>query len=306
MSESNRRQAFRPASGTALANSNGTAPGIDARLGDARIVLLPGPPHEMQSMFKEWVEPTLEQVDITGHRALIKAYGLGESNACEKLGSITDRDALPQVGTRVSESILSAFVKGRGAPEVAREIERRWWPYAFGTGSDTLESVLGELLHARSGTLATAESCTGGLLGGRVTGVAGSSAWYRGGVVTYTNELKSELLGVPGALIERMGAVSEQVAVVMAMEAARRFGASFALSSTGIAGPGGGTEQKPVGTVWIGACDASGERPHAWAKCFHFPGERERVRDRTVKSALQMLRLHVLSEEAPLLWEVDS
>lgn len=305
MSESNRRQAFRPVSGVVLANSNGTAPGIEARLGDSRVVLLPGPPHEMQSMFQEWIDPTLDQVDTTDCRALVKCYGIGESQACELLGSITDRDAEPQVGTRVSDSVLSAFVKGNGAPEVAGEIERCWRPYAFGMGSDTLESVLGELLRAGEKTLATAESCTGGLLGGRITAVAGSSAWYGGGVVTYTNELKDQLLGVGADLIERVGAVSEQVAVVMAMEAARRFGTSCALSTTGIAGPDGGTEDKPVGTVWIGVCDASGERPNAWAKCFHFPGERERVRDRTVKSALQMLRLHLLSEKAALLWEVN-
>ena len=155
-------------------------------------------------------------------------------------------------------------------------------------------------------TIATAESCTGGLIGGRLTEVAGSSSWYLGGAITYSNECKHRQLGVPTELIETHGAVSEQVAVVMAMEAARRFGADCALSTTGIAGPGGGTDDKPVGTVWIGLCVARGDRPLVLARRFVFPGDREWVRDRTVKSALQMMRLQLLGEEASLLWEADA
>jgi nicotinamide-nucleotide amidase len=303
LTESNRRQAQRPQGGRSLPNGNGTAPGIEARLGDCRVVLLPGPPHEMHPMFEAFVADTIARDTTREPTIAVHGYGLPESRAGELLDTLADRDAEPRVGIKVSWSVLSAHVRGTGVEPVASEIERRWHPYAYGRGEDTLESVVGGLLSERSATIATAESCTGGLIGGRITEVAGSSGWYDGGVVTYSNACKERLLGVPAPLIERCGAVSEEVAVVMAMEAARRFDASYALSTTGIAGPGGGTESKPVGTVWIGACDATGGQPKAWATRFEFPGDRVWVRDRTVKSALQILRLHLLNETAPLLWE---
>ncbi|MDG2031770.1 MAG: CinA family nicotinamide mononucleotide deamidase-related protein [Phycisphaerales bacterium] len=305
LSESNRRQAHRPEHARSLPNANGTAPGLEARLGDSRIVVLPGPPHEMHPMFESVIASGIEP--SADHEATIdiNGYGLPESRAAERLGPLLERDRDPLVGIKVSWSILTASVRGTGVEAVARAIERHWHPLAYGRGATTLEEVVGGLLEQQGSTIATAESCTGGLLGGRITEVPGSSGWYGGGVVTYSNECKQQLLGVPAELLERHGAVSEQVAVVMAMEAARRFGADYALSTTGIAGPGGGGEHKPVGTVWIGGCDTTGDHPNAWARRFVFPGDRTWVRDRTVKSALQMLRLHILGFESPLLWEAE-
>ena len=162
-----------------------------------------------------------------------------------------------------------------------------------------------EIATIKQMTISTAESCTGGLIGSAFTSVPGSSSTFVGGFLTYSNQLKNALLGISPDLIERTGAVSRDVALVMAMESARRLGSSFALATTGIAGPGGGTPDKPVGTVWIGLADASGGQPLATARQFRFPGTREQVRDRTVKAALQMLRLHLLGQEAVLLWEVE-
>ena len=305
LSDNNRRQAQRPEQARCLANANGTAPGLEARLGDCRIVILPGPPHEMQPMFEAVVASGIEPAADHEPTIDIHGYGLPESRAAELLGPLLDRDRKPLVGIKVSWSILTASVRGSGVEAVAEEIERLWHPLAYGRGESTLEGVVGGLLQQRGATIATAESCTGGLLGGRITEVPGSSDWYGGGVVTYSNACKHQLLGVPTELLERHGAVSEQVAVVMAMETARRFDADYALSTTGIAGPGGGSDRKPVGTVWIGGCDTTGELPHAWARRFVFPGDRTWVRDRTVKSALQMLRLRILGIDAPLLWESD-
>ncbi|MCH2144728.1 MAG: CinA family nicotinamide mononucleotide deamidase-related protein [Phycisphaerales bacterium] len=304
--ERNRRQVLRPVGGRCLPNDNGTAPGLEAVLDDCRVVVLPGPPHEMHPMFETHVADTLDSKGDAEVPVTINAYGLAESSAGDLLGELAARDASPLVGIRVSWSILAATIRGSGIEPVARQVEERWRPFAYGRDEQTLQEVVGGMLGARGATIATAESCTGGLIGGRITEVAGSSGWYGGGVVTYSNECKERLLGVPSELLERRGAVSEEVAVVMAMEAARRFGADYALSTTGIAGPGGGSEEKPVGTVWIGVCDTTAGHPRAWARRFRFPGDRTWVRDRTVKSALQMLRLHMLDASVPLIWEETS
>ena len=174
-----------------------------------------------------------------------------------------------------------------------------WAPYVFGKDEDTLECALGELLHDRSLTLASAESCSGGLVGWMVTQVAGSSGWYRGGWITYENQRKHEDLGVPLDTLDGQGAVSRATAEAMARGARERAGADLGVSTTGIAGPGGGNEEKPVGTVWIAVADADGVS----ARRFVFPGDRSGVRDRTAKAALQLVRFRVLGVDAPLLWE---
>ena len=299
----NLRQVFRPQSCTCIVNHEGTAPGIDGKFHDARVVLLPGPPHEMKAMFSDAVVPLLASAGAAKTRASVQAYGLAESRAAELISEHANREKTPLVAFKVADSVVRADLLGERSEEVATEIERAWHPFAFGRGETSLPSAVGSILAERQATVVTAESCTGGLLGGALSSVPGSSAFFRGGLTTYANEFKTALLGVPEGLLKDSGAVSEQVAVVMALEAARRLGASYALSTTGIAGPDGGTEEKPVGTVWVGVCDASGAHPIAFARLFQFPGDRNRVRDRTVKSALQLLRLHLLGEETPLLWE---
>ncbi len=300
----NLRQIMRPKGTSFLANENGTAPGIIARVSGASVVLLPGPPREMCAMFDRHVVPLLE--GDPRERATIRSFGLSESEAGERLGDLARRDSEPVVCFKVSDSVVQADVLGAGAAGVARRIEELWSPYAFGDELDTLPGVVGALLHERSFDVAVSESCTGGLLGGALTGVSGSSDFFRGGFLTYSNALKSSLLGVPDALFETVGAVSREVALLMALETARRLGTTYALSTTGIAGPSGGTEDKPVGTVWIGLCDTSGPQPVVVARRFCFSGDREQVRDRTVKASLQMLRHRMLDIEVPLLWEIGS
>ena len=299
----NLRQAQRPADGCCLSNHHGTAPGIKVELEGAVVLALPGPPHEMHSMFDQEVLPLLQ--GVPRESCSVQSFGIAESDAADRLGSLADRDRVPVICFKVSDSVVRADVHGPGAKQVADQVTEAWRPFAFGGRNETLPSVVVAELIERRATIATAESCTGGLIGAALTSVSGSSSCFIGGMLTYSNELKQSLLGVPEKLIERSGAVSRDVALVMAMESARRMGATFSLATTGIAGPGGGTAEKPVGTVWIGLCNAGGPQPLVLARQFRFPGTRDQVRDRTVKAALQILRLHLLGCEDRLLWEVD-
>ena len=299
----NLRQAQRPANGSCLPNHHGTAPGIKVDLENAVVLALPGPPHEMHSMFDQEVLPLLE--GVPRETCSVQSFGIAESDAADRLGSLADRDRVPVVCFKVSDSVVRADIHGPGATQVAEQVTEAWRPFAFGGLEQTLPSVVVSQLTERRATIATAESCTGGLIGAALTSVSGSSSCFVGGMLTYSNELKQSLLGVQSELIERSGAVSRDVALVMAMESARRLGTTFSLATTGIAGPGGGTAEKPVGTVWIGLCDTAGLQPLVIARQFRFPGNRDQVRDRTVKAALQILRLHLLGCEDRLLWEVD-
>ena len=298
----NLRQAQRPEDARCLANPNGTAPGIHASLAGTSVILLPGPPLEMQPMFESEVIPLLD--GTPRQSSSVQSFGIAESDAADRLGPLADRDRVPLVCFKVTDSVVRADIHGDGAKDVAQQVAKAWHPFAFGGLEDSLASVVIDLLSQRGHTVATAESCTGGLLGSALTSVAGSSSCFLGGFLTYSNQLKGSLLGIPAEMIERSGAVSRDVALIMAMESVRRLGSSFSLSTTGIAGPGGGTPEKPTGTVWIGLSDASGPHPLAIARQFRFPGSRAQVRDRTVKAALQMLRLHILGHEHQMLWEI--
>jgi nicotinamide-nucleotide amidase len=311
MPESNRLQALRPEPCSWLANPRGTALGLAARIGECRVYCLPGPPHEMQGMFCDEVLPQLAAHGGRVLRAeLVHAFGIAEADAAERLGEILARDADPQVGITVSGSIVSARLRATGPPEEADRlietassaIEERWQPWAYGRGETTLAEAMGAELLRAGRTLATAESCTGGLLGKFIVDVAGSSAYYRGGWVTYTDALKTACLGVPAELIADHGAVSEPVARVMAEGARTAAGANEALAITGIAGPEGGSDLKPVGTVFIAQASEGGPTT---VRRFRFPGERQTVRERAARTALQMVRLSLLdARNAPLLWEV--
>jgi nicotinamide-nucleotide amidase len=320
MPESNLVQVERPQGARMLSNRRGTAPGLAGRLGDCLIFCLPGPPHEMEVMFDRQVLPELaladERVRLTG---LVHAYGLPEADAGERLGPIVDRDRQPRVGITVSEAILTARIQAEGGPEQARRqldetralVRERWAPYVYGDDGQTLAEAVGGLLGAAGRTLATAESCTGGWLGRLIVDVAGSSSYYAGGWVTYSNALKTSCLGVPEADLEAHGAVSAVVAQAMARGALTESGADEALAVTGIAGPDGGSEDKPVGTVFIGLArqvGGRGGRVDVSARRFFFPGNRTMVRDRSAKSALQVLRfaLEDIPPEVPLLWEPRS
>lgn len=305
----NARQAMRPGGFRMLPNPNGTAPGLYGEIQGCRVFALPGPPREMQPMFGDHVLPALPLGDgdvlLT---ARVQEFGMGESVAAERLGDLMRRDRNPLVGTTASQSIVSARIRARGeatwaCEEVKVTIERvheAWQPYAFAENDQTLAAVTGRLLKDSNMTLATAESCTGGWLGKAIVDCAGSSAWYLGGWITYADRMKEANLGVPPSLLRDHGAVSREVARAMAEGAQRASAAGCALAITGIAGPDGGTSTKPVGTVFIALSGTS--QPQV--RCFEFPGEREVVRDRAVKAALQMLRFSLLGvASTSLIWE---
>lgn len=304
MPETNRRQVMRPGTSRLLPNPHGTAPGIAATCEGIPIAVLPGPPREMSPMLDLVIEEHLADAEARPV-VVVRAIGIGESDAASRISELMRRDAPLPVATTVSDSIVSARIRGRDAGDLdeverlAREVESAWTPFAFDRGEGSLEAAVGALLLERHATIATAESCTGGLLAGALTSVPGSSAWFPGGVVTYANERKVEDLGVRDEDLTRDGAVSRSVAIAMAEGARRRAGASLGISTTGIAGPDGGSDAKPVGTVWIAVADDAGHD----ARCFRFPGDREIVRRRSVLAALQLTRLRLLGDPAPLLWE---
>lgn len=314
----NRKQALRPTQSECIQNPHGTAPGIAARIGDAEVFLLPGPPNEMRPMFHDVVAPAV--LGITARAgglqiatASVHSCGLPESAAAELIRSLMERGGNPVVGTTASGAIVTARIRAMGSAatdgsleRTVQEVERAWAPYSFGRDGLTLPSALGEALLREHAMLAVAESCSGGGVGAFITSVPGASRWFAGGLITYSNELKRELCGVPSALLERHGAVSEEVARALAQGAAERCRCRFGLSITGIAGPDGGSADKPVGLVWVGLCDrGGGDRGLVTkARSFQLLGDRDTVRERIARVGLQWVRLAALGMgDAPLLWE---
>lgn len=316
MPETNHLQALRPSTMRVLPNPAGTACGLAGEHKGVLIFSLPGPPHEMRRMFRDHVAPQLAgERDVAMRGQTVQEFGLGESAAAERLGTLLDRNRDPVVGTTASQSIVSARIRARGdAEEVDRAleetaslVEEAWQPYTFGRAGATLASAVGRILSLRGESLCTVESCTGGLLGDLIVDVAGSSVYYRGGWITYSNEMKERELAVPSSTIARYGAVSTETARAMATGALNRCHATWSLAITGVAGPSGGSVDKPVGCVFI-ACARQAEPATGlmvFVRRFVFPGTRATIRDRAAKSALQMLRFRLLgvSDEIRLLWE---
>lgn len=316
MAEINAKQAWLPAGAEVLPNPVGTAPGClleaprEAGREPALFFCLPGVPRELMKMMDEQVLPRLEERLARAGRparalraALLRTFGLGESNLDHELADVA-READVSLGFRTAfpDNYLRPVARGATAEEaearlarVCDAIRERLGALVYGAGDETMEQVVGALLAARGLRLATAESCTGGLVGARLTSVPGSSRYYRGGVVAYANEAKRDLLGVPAELLDRHGAVSAEVARALAEGARKRFGADLAVSTTGISGPEGGTPAKPVGLVYVGfACEGGSEA----AELF-YPLDRERHRALTAQVALDRVRRHLLGE-APL------
>jgi nicotinamide-nucleotide amidase len=318
MPQRNRVQALHPRGSVTLPNPNGTAPGLCARLDKAEVFVLPGVPREMRAMVLDTVLPRIEQHHGSGRTILtakINTFGSGESNIAERLGPLMARDRNPKVGTTVSDGIVSVRLRSefedaaasqRELEQTIQEVETAVRPLAFGRDEATLQEAVIALLAQKRATLATAESCTGGLLGGMLTDVPGSSAAYAGGWITYQNALKINELGVEAGVIEAHGAVSEPVVRAMAEAALQRSGATLAASISGIAGPEGGTPDKPVGTVWLGlAWRNDSGNVETDARLTRLPGDRTAVRDRSAKCALQWVRLHLMGESADhLAWLV--
>lgn len=294
------RQAYVPEGATVLPNEYGTAPGLHlpARNAIPHLFLLPGPPRELRPMFRTYALPILRSLagrhDL--HAIIFRTTGLGESQVEKMVG---DRLlAIPglEVGycARMSEMDLRV-VGSESAVGAANElVQRALGPYIVTTEEKELEDVVVQLLTANNASLAIAESCTGGLLANRITDVPGASQIFIEGNVTYSNEAKIRTLGVSAELLSAVGAVSEEVARAMAEGALNRSGATYALSTTGIAGPDGGTRQKPVGTVFIGL--ASRGSLTEIERNF-FPTDRPSFKRITTQHALDMLRRKILGVE---------
>jgi nicotinamide-nucleotide amidase len=301
MAPNNERQALVLEGAQVLPNALGTAPGLWIEAGGHVLVLLPGPPGELRHVFTEQVRPLLElraSARRMTHR-LLRVAGMPESDLDHRIAAIyktyadieTTILATPE-GIEIHLTLWSedTAAAARRVDELAGRIAEALGEAVFSINGETLDEVVARELTLAGATIAVAESCTGGLVSGRLTNVPGSSIFFRGGVVSYSNEMKTAWVGVPAALIEGHGAVSAEVAIAMAEGVRRSAGASIGLSITGIAGPGGGSADKPVGTVHIALATGKGTRE----RLFRFGGERDRVRRLASQSALEMLRRHLV------------
>ena len=297
MPERNKIQAYIPAGAKALANI-GTAPGIMAESKSKIFVALPGVPMEMKQMFEESVLPELKR--LASDQAMVvkklKCFGAGESTIAGMLGTMMRRGRNPLINSTASSGIITLHIiataeDNETAEQMVMEDEKTLrntlGELVYGFGDQSLAEVVGEKLALQGKTLAVAESCTGGLLAKLLTDIPGSSKYFTYGWVTYSNQAKSSQLGVPAELIEEHGAVSEQVARAMAAGVRNKAGTDYAIGITGIAGPAGGSEQKPVGTVYIGI-DSGNECD---IKSCIFSGNRRFIRLRAAQTALNLLRL---------------
>lgn len=313
-------QAMRPERGRCLPNPHGTAPGIWARIGGADVYALPGPPREMKPMFDEHVAPgfRVDESHAIVMRSVLTA-GISESSVAQRLGEMMDRDRNPNVATTASLGVVTCRLRYDGADTDESRIEMDALEarvrdvlgrYVFATGQKTLQETIVLELEERGACLVTAESCTGGLVSEMITSVPGCSGVFPGGCISYSNGAKIAQLGVKAETIGTHGAVSretarEMLSGVMARYAGDWEGDVFGISITGVAGPSGGSEDKPVGTVWIGAGRRSPDGAEkADIRHFRFPGPRSDVRRRSAVSALMMVRCLFVGDPAPtLLWQ---
>lgn len=297
----NYKQALFPEGTDLIPNPRGTAMGALLELDGTFVATFPGVPMEMKGMFEDTLEPRIrERTEGSIVSRTLWFTGIGESALAERVQDFLEASD-PTVAPLAGQGRVRLRITTRaGTPEeaeekldpVATEILDRLGEYYFGQDDATIESAVGEMLRERGATLALAESCTGGLLAKRLTDISGSSAYFEEGLITYSNESKERLLGVPHETLVEHGAVSEPVAEAMAGGVRKLAGADYGLSVTGVAGPEGGTKEKPVGLVWVGVAD--GEETFAkkldlsaWSR------SREAIRERAANAAFDILRRHL-------------
>lgn len=303
MPPQNEVQALVPEGARPLANAVGTAPGLSAVIGTTAVCCLPGVPSELYAMFATHVAPAVRRSAGGGVilTRTLRTTGLPESEVGLRLRDLMTRGRNPEVGTTAALGLIGVRINATAssAEEARRlldaadaEICARLGEAVFGRDEETLAHAVGALLIERGATVAVAESCTGGLVGALLTAVPGSSAYFRGGVVAYANEVKSDMLGVPASVLEREGAVSGAVAEALAAGVARLLATDYAVSITGVAGPGGGSPEKPVGLVYAGLHTPAGTT--AARHMFGSDATRDAIRQRAAGAALNALRRALL------------
>lgn len=301
MPEINRRQAMVPEGATVIPNPRGSAPGLWIEASGHIVILLPGVPSELRAMFDQEVRPRLTRL---GHDERLftrdlRITGLPESEVEQRISPLYA--LYPDAETTILASPPGIQLHPRvwsrdpaKANQILDEMVKRMalalGEHLYSTEGEQMEEVVARMLTENRATIAVAESCTGGLLAERLTNIPGSSIYFLGGVVCYSNELKSSLVDVPAEIIESKGAVSPEVALALADGIRKRTGATIGVGVTGIAGPGGGTPEKPVGLVHIGIADERGPRERR----FQFPGDRERIRMHASQTALDSVRRYFL------------
>lgn len=300
MAEINRRQAFIIEGAAILPNDRGTAPGQWIEESDHVVVLLPGPPNELKAMFLRQCLPRLARIvpKQVIQSIVMRVAGMPESDLDQLISPVYKKYENPVTTILAAAGDIQVHLRAQCATEgeaqallaeVAGPIELLLGDRIYSRNGDPLEATVGEMLRKQASTLAVAESCTGGLLAERITSVPGSSDYFAGGFVTYTRRMKTELLGVSEQLLEERGAVSAETAEAMAAGARRRTSATYALAITGIAGPGTGGENAPVGLVYTAVADAAGCRvAHR-----QFLGDRQRIRQFSVQMAMDLLRRRI-------------
>lgn len=303
MSRGNEKQAYLPEGCIILKNNNGTAPGCIIEESNKILVMLPGPPKEMAPMFETFVVPYFSKFsDGVLVSKVLRVSGLGESAMAEKVEDIMESQTNPTIApyAKEGEAILRITSKARNKVEaealiapMEKAVRERLGENIYAVGETSLESVVGEMLVKKNLTIATAESCTGGLLSGALINYPGISSVFVEGAITYSNEAKMKRLGVKEETLNKYGAVSEETAAEMAQGIAKNAGTDIGISVTGIAGPGGGTEEKPVGLVYVGLC-IKGETQVKKLSLF---GDRQQIRRRTVINTLDWLRRELLKIE---------
>jgi nicotinamide-nucleotide amidase len=296
MPKINERQALVLEGAIVLENRHGTAPGMFLEHAGRVLICLPGPPLEMQAMFESEVVPLLEPFagDLKIRRRTLRVAGLSESAVDQAIAPIYTQYANPRTTILATTSGIEIHLTASGGTEeeiealldeLSDRIEQALGARVFTTRGESLEEVIGRLCTTKRYTLAVAESVTGGLIAKRLTDVPGSSHYFRGGVTAYSDAAKVALLGIPADLLATQGAVSAEVAETMARAVKQHFGATMGLAVTGIAGPGGGTPEKPVGVVFVGLADDVHVESHRhW-----FPGDRTRIRELAAQAALALL-----------------
>ncbi len=310
LTENNWKQAMMPEDAIVVDNENGTAPGVIIEDGEKRVLLLPGPPNEMIPMFENSMIPYLSGSGLgVIFSQTVKICGIGESKAETMIKDMIDKQTNPTIATYAKNCEVHLRVTAKAADEkearklvkpVVKELKNRFGPYVYTTNTDiTLEKAVADLLAANKLSVSTVESCTGGMLAARLINVPGVSDVYKSGYITYSNKAKRRILGIKKGLLEKKGAVSEEVAKEMAKGAAAISKAEVTVSVTGIAGPDGGTDEKPVGLVYI-ACSVCGK---VKVRKYNFKGNRAKIRETTVSSALILMRQCILEYYSEIVFD---